>query len=323
MTATVSVVIPCFNAARTVGETIKSALGQTWIKLEIIVVDDGSTDNSAEIIRGFGDRIKAEFGPNRGASAARNKGIGLAGGDFIQFLDADDLLAPNAVEDRVSALEASGADVAYGDWRRFEVDDDGSRHFGEIVDKRVDDIHIDAEIACATAFWAPPVALLYGRHIVDAIGGWHEGLPIVQDARYLFDAARRRAKFIHVPGVSGFYRNSAVSLSHGNQRTFLLDVHRNAIEIQSLWASDGPLTGARRAALAGIFDMTARSFFRLGMAEFDDAALRFKSLSDRRFGYPEVAHCISQVAGRAVAVSAMATGTRVARGLRAFRYSRR
>jgi glycosyltransferase involved in cell wall biosynthesis len=319
VTVEVSVIIPCFNAERTVGETIESVLKQTRDRPEIIVVDDGSTDTSPLILRGFKDRITVESGPNRGASAARNNGLALATGDYIQFLDADDLLGPNAIESRVLALEASEADVAYGDWRRFEVSDDGLRHLGEIVDKRMEDIDADAEIACATEFWAPPVALLYRRRIVDAIGSWHEGLPVIQDARFLFDAARHGAKFIHVPGISAFYRSAGVSLSRGNQRAFLLDVYRNAIEIQSLWESDGPLTNARNAALAGIFDMTARSFFRLGMTEFEDAVLRFRSLSGRRFGYPEIAYRISQVAGRGLAASAMAAGSHVARGLLAFR----
>lgn len=317
MSAKVSVVIPCFNAERTLGETIDSALNQTWSGLEIIVVDDGSTDDSVEIIGDFKGRVKAVFGPNRGASAARDKGSALASGDYIQFLDADDLLTPNAIESRVLALEVANGDVAYGDWQRFETTAVGSRKFGEIVCRRMQDIDADAEIACATEFWAPPAALLYRRRIVDAIGGWHEGLPVIQDARFLFDAARQGAKFVHVPGVSAYYRNSGPSLSRGDQRKFLLDVHRNAIEVQSLWAQDGVLNEARKAALAGIFDMAARSFFDLGMPEFEDAVLRSKSLSGRRFGYSEIAYRIAQVAGTKFAVSAMTAMTQVARGLRA------
>lgn len=319
MSAKVSVVVPCFNGERTVGETIETALKQTWEPLEVIVVDDGSTDNSPEVLRGFRNRITVAFGPNCGASSARNKGTALASGDYIQFLDADDLLAQNAVESRVLALEASGADVAYGDWQRFEVSGKGSRRFGEIVSRQIEDIDADVQIACATAFWAPPAALLYRRRIVDAIGSWHEGLPVIQDARYLFDAARHGAKFVHVPGVSAFYRSAGPSLSRGSQRRFMLDVHRNAIEMQSLWTSDGPLSDARKAALAGIYDMTARSFFRLGMAEFEDAVLRLKSLSSRRYGYPEAAYRIAQFAGHGLAASAMIAGARVARGLRILR----
>jgi len=316
MSGRVSIVIPCFNAEATVTETIESALAQTWQDIEIIVVDDGSTDRSADILRDFGNRIRTDFGPNRGASAARNRGTALANGGYIQYLDADDLLAPEAIEKRLSALDETDADVAYGDWQRFETGADGSRRLGEIVARRMEDVDPDAEIACATEFWAPPAALLYRRHIVDAIGTWNERLPVIQDARFLFDAARQHARFVRVEGVSAFYRHAGGSLSRSSERAFILDVYRNAIEIQSLWATDGPLTAARKAALAGIFDMTARSFFRLGMPEFDDAAVRLKTVSGRRFGYPEVAHRVTQLAGRDVAVAAVAVGARLARGLR-------
>jgi len=316
MTGRVSVVIPCFNAEATVGDAIESALGQTWRDIEVIVVDDGSNDGSAEILRGFGNRIRAEFGPNRGASAARNKGTALATGAYVQYLDADDLLAPEAIEKRVLALHDSGADVAYSDWQRFEIGADGLRRLGEIVARRMEDIDPDPEIACATAFWAPPAAILYGHHVVDAIGGWNERLPVIQDARFLFDAARGRARFVHVAAVSAFYRRASTSLSRGNEGQFMLDVYRNGIEIQSLWEADGPLTEKRAAALAGIFDMTARTFFQLGMPEFDDAVARLKAVSGRRFGYPEVAYRVSRLAGRDFAVAAVAVGEQVARGLR-------
>ena len=73
---------------------------------------------------------------------------------------------------------------------------------------------------------------------------------------------------------------------------------------------------ARKAALANIFDTTARTFFQLGMPEFDDAVVRFKAVSGRRFGYTEFAHRVTRLAGRDVAVAAIAAGAQVVRGLR-------
>jgi glycosyltransferase involved in cell wall biosynthesis len=316
MTGRVSVVIPCFNAEATVGDTIESALAQTWRNVEVIVVDDGSSDRSAAVVRGFEDRIRTDFGPNRGASAARNRGTALATGAYIQYLDADDLLVAGAIEQRLSALHETEADVAYSDWQRFETSADGSRRLGEIIARRMEDVDPDAEIACATAFWAPPAALLYRRRIVDAIGGWHAWLPVIQDARFLFDAARQGARFVRVAGVSAFYRHATSSLSRGNERAFMLDVYRNGIEIQSLWETDGPLTQARKTVLAGIFDMTARAFFQFGMPEFDDAVIRFKAVSERRFGYPEIADRITRFAGRDVAVAAVSVGAQITRVMR-------
>ena len=323
MNGRVSVVIPCFNAETTVGEAIESVLAQSWRDLEVIAIDDGSNDDSASILRSFGQRIKAEFGPNRGVSAARNSGTAIATGGFIQYLDADDLLGPEAIEQRFNALQETEADVAYSDWQRFDTDLNGSRRLGEVVAQQIDDIDSDPELACATGFWAPPAAILYTRHIVDAIGGWSSSLPVIQDARFLFDAARRQARFVHVTGVSAFYRDAGTSLSRGNSGQFMLDIYRNGIEIQSLWEADGPLTEKRKTALAGMFDMTARTFFQLGMPEFDDAVARLRSITKRRFGYPEVAHHVSQIAGRDVAVAAVGLGARVMYGLRVILESRR
>ena len=88
----VSIVIPCYNCELFLAETLESAFAQSYAHTEMIVIDDGSTDGTARLIRSYAGRVKAEFGPNRGASAARNRGTALARGEFIQYLDADDLL---------------------------------------------------------------------------------------------------------------------------------------------------------------------------------------------------------------------------------------
>ena len=107
----VSVIIPCYNSEAWLGETLASVIGQTWKQLEIILVDDGSGDSTAIIIRQFEalhpELVKTVFGPNQGAASARNAGLALAKGDYIQYLDADDLLLPDAIAARVEALERS------------------------------------------------------------------------------------------------------------------------------------------------------------------------------------------------------------------------
>src|SRR3954449_13609629 len=110
----ISVVIPCFNAAAWIRETIRSVLGQQRNDLEIILIDDGSTDESAAIVEREFPSLSLTKTGNQGASAARNLGTTLARGEFIQYLDSDDLLAPGKLELQLRALEASGADVAYG-----------------------------------------------------------------------------------------------------------------------------------------------------------------------------------------------------------------
>ena len=94
----VSVIIPAYNCARYLGDAIHSALKQRVDNLEIILVDDGSTDNTTEILAPFMNRIKYVFQHNEGPSAARNRGIVHSTGEFIQFLDADDILGPDSIE---------------------------------------------------------------------------------------------------------------------------------------------------------------------------------------------------------------------------------
>src|SRR5437667_12630279 len=102
----VSVVIPCYNGERYLAEAIESVLAQRYEPLEIIVVDDGSTDRSAEVARHFGDAVQYVCQPHAGAAAARNRGVGLATGDLIAFLDADDVWTEGRLARQVQVLEA-------------------------------------------------------------------------------------------------------------------------------------------------------------------------------------------------------------------------
>ena len=109
----VSILIPCYNAEQWVGHAIQTALDQTWPDKEVIVVDDGSTDRSLEIIRSFRNQIRWETGPNQGGNVARNRLLELASGEWLQYLDADDYLQPNKIEGQLRGSYTSSADVIY------------------------------------------------------------------------------------------------------------------------------------------------------------------------------------------------------------------
>jgi len=106
----VSIIIPCYNAERYVAEAIESALDQIYPHCEVIVIDDGSTDGSLNVIKGFCEKIRWESRENRGGSAARNRGLELARGKYIQFLDADDFISQDKIELQVAALESAQPD---------------------------------------------------------------------------------------------------------------------------------------------------------------------------------------------------------------------
>jgi glycosyltransferase involved in cell wall biosynthesis len=101
----VSVIIPTYNRAKTIKRAVNSVLGQTWKEMEVIVVDDGSTDQTGEILKVYGDKIRVIHRQNGGASAARNTGIKAAAGEIISFLDSDDEWLPQKTERQVKLLQ--------------------------------------------------------------------------------------------------------------------------------------------------------------------------------------------------------------------------
>src|ERR1700749_4080106 len=109
-TPLVSIIIPAYNSAKYLPETIQSALGQTWANKEIINVDDGSTDDSVKVASGYAasnKEIKVTRQENKGAATARNTGLKESKGVYIQFLDADDLLSPTKIETQMNSLGGS------------------------------------------------------------------------------------------------------------------------------------------------------------------------------------------------------------------------
>src|SRR5690349_6121929 len=116
----VSVLIPCYNSEKYIGETRESVFRQTWPELEVIVVDDGSTDGSAAVVRSFeGRSLHFLQQPNRGSTSARNLCCSLATGEFIQYLDADDLIAPDKIARQMGRLQLAPRCIASAEWGRF------------------------------------------------------------------------------------------------------------------------------------------------------------------------------------------------------------
>ncbi len=300
----VSVIIPCYNAEHTIAQTLQSVFDQTHKDVELIVINDGSTDDSASVLDQYSKCMTVVHGPNRGVSHARNEGVSRATGDAIQFLDSDDILTPDAIGHRVALMTEHSADVVYSDWQRFTQSENGVMNRGEVVKRSFEDVHSNAEIACATDFWAPPVALLYSRSIVNRIGGWNTDLPVIQDARYLFDACYQGAKLVRCAQVTALYREGDEgSLSRRNHCAFVTDVYENARQIESLWETKGEelSTGSLHATtLAGLYDYTARNLFVSGdSVRFPDAARRSAKFSEsgRMTHYVRWSYRLSQVIG--------------------------
>ncbi len=116
----VSVIIPVHNGEKYLAEAIESVLAQTWRPIEVIVVDDGSTDGSVNIARSYGPRVRYCYQQNRGTGAARNKGIELAHGNFLAFLDQDDLWLEHKLTRQIAAFHhIADFDIVFGHVEQF------------------------------------------------------------------------------------------------------------------------------------------------------------------------------------------------------------
>jgi GT2 family glycosyltransferase len=274
---TVSVVIPCFNAARWIGETLESVFEQGLAECEVIVVDDGSTDDSAQVVSESFRSVRLVRTANGGASRARNIGTRVARGNFIQYLDADDVLARGKLQTQLHALTDSNADVAYGDW--CAQDPGPGRGFvpGRLVARRIQG---DTDIALLTDFWCPPAAYLFGRAIVERAGGWDEQQSVIEDVRFVLTCALHGARFVYCPGVAAGHRvHLTDSLSTRDPVAFTRGCLRNAVTVEEWWTHNGGVTGARKAALLRVYGQVARASFGRDDATFEVAYAALERLA--------------------------------------------
>lgn len=261
----VSIIIPCYNAERWIGETLRSVLAQTGADLQVIVVDDGSTDASAELVaREFPD-VELIRTVNGGQCRARNRGLEAARGEFIQFLDADDVLLPNKIRAQLECLAETNADIVYSDWRKLYQHAGESVTQGETIVRSLDD-----EPACALVHdgWSPPHAYLFRREIVARVGAFSESYPMTGDARFAIECALRGARFVHQPGVYALYRLSENQLSRQNPRAFCREVLNSTREAHTWWRTHGGITSKRRAALVQSYGNAARMSYEVDRATF-------------------------------------------------------
>lgn len=156
----VSVIIPAYNCARLIPETLESLFAQDYPNLEIVVVNDGSKDNTLELLKSYGDRIQLVDQANTGAPGARNKGIQSARGEFIGFCDADDIWAPGKVSAQVRHLQnCPDVGMVFCDWQVWDPRADGSFEIPESFRDSGDTTLVDP----ANSGW------IYTRLLLDCI----------------------------------------------------------------------------------------------------------------------------------------------------------
>jgi FkbM family methyltransferase len=307
----VSVVIPCFNARNSIRATLQSVVEQGISDLEVIVVDDGSTDGGPDLVTGEFPQVQVVRRERGGPSAARNVGTRCSSSEFIQYVDADDLLAEGKLRQQLQVLTETGADVAYGDWRELHRTPRGGLARGRLIERHIEG---EPEIALFTDFWCPPAVYLFRRTIVDAVGGWRESLPIIQDARFALDCALHGGQFVYCPGVAAYYRvHDNGSVSTRDPREFARDCLRNGLSVERWWDQHGGVSAARKAALIQVHSRVARTSFASDRDTFDAACQALERLQP---GYlpqgPRTLRLLARVAGyrRAEAIAARYRSTK-------------
>jgi glycosyltransferase involved in cell wall biosynthesis len=178
----VSVIIPTYNRASLLVRAVESVLVQTHRNTELIIVDDGSTDDTATILRGYGHQLRLFQQENAGPAAARNRGIAAANGDFIAFLDSDDYWLPTKLERQLRALEHAGfsSPCCLCDCSIVDPDGETTSAFAvaDIIPEYLESLWLNPAEVLSTRFVLFNQAIIIRRPVLDRIGYFDERLKL-------------------------------------------------------------------------------------------------------------------------------------------------
>jgi glycosyltransferase involved in cell wall biosynthesis len=200
----ISIIIPCYNTEKFVGSAIRSVLAQTYPDVEIIVVDDGSTDDSWAEITSFEDHILAVRQENRGACHARNRGAHLASGDALMFLDADDLLTESTLSSLASTVGDKKNVIAACPWRQLRWS--GEEWIESPSGKPFRPPEGDYIRGWLSGWFVPPCGLLWSRSAFQSVGEWDESLHANQDGDIVLRALLKNVEIHQTKEGKALYR---------------------------------------------------------------------------------------------------------------------
>ena len=222
----VSIIIPCYNAERYISETLESALNQTWPHIEIVAVNDGSTDNTLQILQNYKqDNIIITNQSHKGASAARNHGLSLATGKYIQFLDADDLLSPHKIEKQVKILTQNPNKVAVCPTIHFfskeemnfkgNFDDNFLYNTDSPTDFLINLYGGNGKGGMITVHaWLTPI------NLIKEAGPWNEALSLDDDGEFFCRVVLKSAGIRFTSDVYSYYRKYINGTNLSAQKNF-------------------------------------------------------------------------------------------------------
>ncbi|HTR43171.1 MAG TPA: glycosyltransferase [Pseudomonadales bacterium] len=211
----VSILIPAYNAEEWIAATLRSALGQTWPNKEIIVVDDGSKDGTKAVAEKFSkDGVIVLSQKNQGASAARNKAFSLCHGDYIQWLDADDILAPDKILRQMEfAPQCPKRTLLSSEWGQFLYRTKRADFVRTALWEDLSPLEWLIR-KMSSNIWMQPGSWLVSRELTEAAGPWDERLSFDDDGEYFCRVLLKADRIKFIPGARIFYRTAlSTSLS--------------------------------------------------------------------------------------------------------------
>ena len=205
----VSVCMPCHNAERYVGEAIESVLNQTYKNIELIVINDGSTDRSGEVLEKYkagGVKVLNEKCGN--ASRARNRAFREAKGEYVKFFDADDILSPEMVKRQVERLAGRQDAVAMSEWGRFYNDDIKTfRPNPQSVWRDMGGVDWLVEASKTVSGMMQAGMFLIPKSLAEKAGPWNEELTLIDDFEYFCRLFCEAKEVLFVPETTLYYRS--------------------------------------------------------------------------------------------------------------------
>jgi glycosyltransferase involved in cell wall biosynthesis len=236
MTPTVSIIVAAYNASLTIAETIESVLSQTFSDLELIIVDDGSTDETRNIVSGYERkdcRVKYTWQDNSRASAARNRGLAIATGKYISIIDADDLWDEHKLEKQMSVMDSAEDTIVLTGIRRFQVLNRKKVWGAVTMPPEIENDRYDVlSILLLSSFQMVLInTALIKRDLVEKLGGWKVDMWTAEDWEFWIRASRK-ARFKAIGEPLSFYRKHAESVTRNQDMLMVLNATEKIVEEQ-------------------------------------------------------------------------------------------
>jgi len=285
----VSVIIPTYNRASLLGFTIDNMLAQTLPPAEVIVVDDGSTDETPGIVAAYGDRVRYVRQRNAGPAAARNAGLALATGRYIQFMDDDDLASLNKLEAQVTAIEESSADMAYCPWVQLGMEGDTVTSYDNVLQCGP----VPASLSLYEWHlrgWALILQnCLFTREFLARVGALYEDLKMTEDTEFVNRIFLGDPKAAFTESCLVLYRLHANKLTEGETSSVHKLVHwARALNymVRNLDRSGRTIGAMTRFRLAHLIWLIQRELKRASPSSREPLI----ALDDAERRYPEFAY---------------------------------